>query len=116
MISPVAGSESVSNNSHLSAQFAIPANATAGTYTVTATTGTEVASLANGFLVSVNPGLTLSSILPSTAPGRTVSLSTSVGPTSWANNFTVATMGDGMTINCAATGYLNVTSNTRGKL
>ena len=102
------------DNKHLSAQFAIPANATAGTYLVTAATGTEIANLANGFLVSVNPGLTLSSILPNTAAAGTCTPIDIVGNgTSWQNNVTVATMGDGMTINGAATGFLNVSSATQ---
>ena len=59
-------SSNVAGASSLTATITIPANANLGAHTVTVTTGSEVASLSNGFTVTAGTtGPTISSISPS---------------------------------------------------
>ena len=103
----------VTDNTHLTAQFVIPANATGGTYLVQTKMGTEVASLPNGFLVSLTAKTHISSILPNTAAAGFCGTVTVVGlATNWANGVTVATLGDGIDISGLATGPVTVTGPT----
>jgi len=117
VLSPTAGSVSVTDAQHLSAQFVIPADATTGSYRVQTVVGTEIANLANGFLVSPNAGLSLTSISPNTlAAGACTSVAIVGNGTSWQSGVTVATFGDGIKINGAGTAFASVTDATHASL
>jgi hypothetical protein len=89
------------------ASISIAANAAGGARTVTLTTGTEVATLANGFTVTSGP--TITSVTPNSGQaGQTVASVAIVGQnTNFVQGTTAANFGAGITVNS-----LTVTSAT----
>jgi hypothetical protein len=83
---------------HVNATFDIPNSVPTGAYTVTARTGTEIATLPGGFLVASSGPLSLSSILPNTLPaGQATSVSVVGVNTHFVQGTTIAAFGDGVT-------------------
>ena len=92
-------STTVTDATHATASITILGSATLGGRTVTMTTGTEVASLNNGFTVGGVPVIT--SVTPSTGQqGQTLPTIAVVGQfTNFVNGTTVANFGAGITVN-----------------
>ncbi|HEX4133697.1 MAG TPA: Ig-like domain-containing protein [Bryobacteraceae bacterium] len=89
----------VSSTTKLTATFTIAPNATIGVYPVTVTTGSEVATLPVGFVVTSTPGLSFSLINPDAAPqGASLSVDVQGLNTQFVQGVTTANFGDGITV------------------
>ena len=102
------GTVTVANATSLTAQITIPANAPLGPVTVTVTTGTEVASLANGFMVTAGTPVLLSATPNSGQVGQqNLSVALAGQFTNWVQGTTTASFGAAITV-----ASLTVTSPT----
>jgi hypothetical protein len=111
-----AGTATVNGPAQITVSVTVAAGAAATARTVTVTTGSEVASLTNGF--TVMPGApTITTISPTVGVPNTASLNVSLTGlfTSWVNGSTQANFGPGIAVNGAAEGAygtITVTSAT----
>ncbi len=89
------------SSTSLTVTMTVAANATPGVYPVTVTTGSEVATLAVGFVVTGSPGLLVAATSPSSAAQGTVAQVVHVTGvnTHFLAGTTTANFGDGITIN-----------------
>ena len=90
---------SVTNSTHLSAQFAIDPNAALGNHAVTITSGAEVIVLASG--MSVTPGVaSLTSVSPNLgAQGQSLNVAITGVSTNFVQGTTLATFGASIIVN-----------------
>lgn len=89
----------VTNATSLTANVSVAVNAAAGPRTVTATTGTEVASLANAFTVGAGSPV-ISLVNPNSGQqGQTLNVALTGQFTSFVQNTTVVSFGAGITVN-----------------
>jgi hypothetical protein len=97
------GPVQVTNPTTAIAQVAVPASAVTGSRTVVVQTGSEQASLFNGFFVKGTPYL--SSVSPSTGQkGQTLSVTIQANFTNFQQGVTQATFGPGISVGGAAQG------------
>ena len=89
------------SSTQLSVTLTIAPGATPGPYAITVTTGSEVATMPVGFVVTTGAGLSFASVGPSSAPQGTVNLMVDIQGinTNFAQGVTTANFGDGITIN-----------------
>jgi hypothetical protein len=94
-------STTVTDATHATVSITIAANATAGGRTVTLTTGSEVATLVNGFTVVASGTPLILTVTPNTGQqGQIIASVSVVGlSTNFVNGTTVASFGAGITVN-----------------
>ncbi|MBZ5634919.1 MAG: hypothetical protein LAO55_17495 [Acidobacteriia bacterium] len=83
----------------LTAQVSIAANAALGPRTVTATTGTEIAQLVNGFTVLAGTPILTSMVPASGRQGQTITSTITGQFTNWVQGTTSVSLGAGITVN-----------------
>ena len=87
------------DNTHLTATFTIDAAAAPGIRTVTVKNGSETSSIANGFLVSVNPAVSVAISPQSGVQGTTFDVHITGTNTTFTQGTSIVSLGDGITIN-----------------
>ncbi len=87
------------DDTHLTATFTLDPAAAPGERSVTVKTGSEVASLATGFLVAVNPAVSIGVTPTSATQGMTLDLHVTGTNTTFTQGTTLASLGDAVKIN-----------------